>query len=46
MGGMLTGTLLAIFFVPLFFILVQSRFSRNPAVEMTVNNKDKGSNHE
>jgi multidrug efflux pump subunit AcrB len=46
MGGMLTGTLLAIFFVPLFYILVQSRFSRNPAVEMTVNNKDKGSNHE
>ena len=46
MGGMLTGTLLAIFFVPLFYILVQSRFSRNSAVEMTLNNNDKGSNHE
>ncbi|NTW57046.1 MAG: efflux RND transporter permease subunit [Chlorobiaceae bacterium] len=27
-GGMLSGTLLAIFFVPLFYILMQSRFSR------------------
>jgi multidrug efflux pump subunit AcrB len=25
-GGMLTATMLAIFFVPLFFILVRSRF--------------------
>ncbi len=29
-GGMLSGTLLAIFFVPLFYILVQSRFSGKP----------------
>ena len=30
-GGMLSGTVLAIFFVPLFFVLVLRLFKRNPA---------------
>jgi len=30
-GGMLSGTLLAIFFVPLFFVLVLGMFKRRPA---------------
>ncbi len=28
MGGMLTATLLAIFFVPVFFVVVRRRFSK------------------
>ena len=28
MGGMLTATLLAIFFVPVFFVVVRGRFAR------------------
>ncbi len=28
MGGMLTATLLAIFFVPVFFVVVRGRFTR------------------
>ncbi|RQR41276.1 MULTISPECIES: efflux RND transporter permease subunit [unclassified Burkholderia] len=31
-GGMLTGTVLAIFFVPLFFVLVRRLFQRRPAM--------------
>ncbi|MNB66825.1 Multidrug export protein AcrF [compost metagenome] len=30
MGGMLSATLLAIFFVPVFFVVVRRRFNRNP----------------
>ena len=30
MGGMLSATLLAIFFVPVFFVVVRGRFNRNP----------------
>jgi multidrug efflux pump subunit AcrB len=30
-GGMLSGTILAIFFVPLFFVLVLGMFKRKPA---------------
>jgi hydrophobe/amphiphile efflux-1 (HAE1) family protein len=45
-GGMLSGTLLTIFFVPLFFILVQSRFARKTVTDTAVNQNDKGSNHE
>ena len=45
-GGMLSGTVLAIFFVPLFYILVQSLFTRKPLTELTVTQKDKGSNHD
>ncbi len=45
-GGMLSGTVLTIFFVPLFFILVQSRFARKTATDTAVNQNDKGSNHE
>jgi multidrug efflux pump subunit AcrB len=41
-GGMLTGTVLAIFFVPLFYILVQSLFTRKPLTVLTENQKDKG----
>ncbi|WP_419894660.1 hypothetical protein, partial [Proteus faecis] len=29
MGGMLTATLLAIFFVPVFFVVVKRRFNRH-----------------
>ncbi|MBZ3684067.1 efflux RND transporter permease subunit, partial [Providencia rettgeri] len=29
MGGMLTATLLAIFFVPVFFVVVRRRFTRH-----------------
>ncbi|NTW69853.1 MAG: efflux RND transporter permease subunit [Chlorobiaceae bacterium] len=45
-GGMLSGTLLTIFFVPLFFILVQSRFARKTVTDTAENQNDKGSNHE
>ena len=45
-GGMLSGTVLAIFFVPLFYILVQSLFTRKSVAELTKNQKDKGSNHD
>jgi HAE1 family hydrophobic/amphiphilic exporter-1/multidrug efflux pump len=45
-GGMLSGTVLTIFFVPLFFILVQSRFARKRVTDTAVNQNDKGSNHE
>jgi len=45
-GGMLSGTVLAIFFVPLFYILVQSLFTGKPVTEKTENQKDKGSNHD
>ncbi|MEI7825975.1 MAG: efflux RND transporter permease subunit, partial [Chlorobiaceae bacterium] len=45
-GGMLSGTVLAIFFVPLFYILVQSLFTRKSVAELTENQKDKGSNHD
>jgi len=45
-GGMLSGTVLTIFFVPLFFILVQSRFARKTVTDTAVNQNDKGSNHE
>jgi HAE1 family hydrophobic/amphiphilic exporter-1/multidrug efflux pump len=45
-GGMLSGTILTIFFVPLFFILVQSRFARKTVTDTAVNQNDKGSNHE
>jgi len=31
-GGMLSGTILAIFFVPLFFVLIMKMFGRKPAV--------------
>jgi len=41
-GGMLTGTVLAIFFVPLFYIQVQSLFTRKPLTVLTENQKDKG----
>jgi multidrug efflux pump len=30
-GGMLTATILAIFLVPVFFVLVRSRFTPRPA---------------
>jgi HAE1 family hydrophobic/amphiphilic exporter-1/multidrug efflux pump len=30
-GGMVSGTVLAIFFVPLFFVLVMRLFARQPA---------------
>lgn len=30
-GGMLSGTVLAIFFVPLFFVLIVGLFRRKPA---------------
>ena len=42
-GGMLSGTVLTIFFVPLFFILVQSRFARKRVTDTAVNQNDKGS---
>lgn len=29
MGGMVTATILAIFFVPVFFVVVRRRFSKN-----------------
>ena len=29
MGGMLAATLLAIFFVPVFFVVIRRRFSKN-----------------
>ena len=45
-GGMLSGTVLTIFFVPLFFILVQSRFTRKRVTDTAINQNDKGSNHE
>ena len=45
-GGMLSGTVLTIFFVPLFFILVQSRFARKTETDTAVNQNDKESNHE
>ena len=45
-GGMLSGTVLTIFFVPLFFILVQSRFARKTVTETAVNQNVKESNHE
>ncbi|MFZ4524547.1 MAG: efflux RND transporter permease subunit [Chlorobium sp.] len=43
-GGMLSGTVLTIFFVPLFFILVQSRFARKTVTDTAVNQND--TNHE
>jgi hydrophobe/amphiphile efflux-1 (HAE1) family protein len=46
MGGMFSGTVLAIFFVPLFYILVQSRFTRKPATDMAANQNINGSNDE
>lgn len=46
MGGMLSGTVLAIFFVPLFYILVQSRFTRKPVTDLTANVNAQDSNHE
>ncbi len=45
-GGMLSGTVLTIFFVPLFFILVQSRFARKRVTDIAVNQNDKEPNHE
>jgi len=45
-GGMLSGTMLTIFFVPLFFILVQSRFAQKTVTETAVNQNAKESNHE
>ena len=45
-GGMMSGTVLTIFFVPLFFILVQSRFARKTGTDTAVNQNDKESNHE
>ncbi|TLU81765.1 MAG: efflux RND transporter permease subunit [Chlorobium sp.] len=45
-GGMLSGTVLTIFFVPLFFILVQSRFARKTVTDTAINQNDKGLNHE
>ena len=45
-GGMLSGTVLTIFFVPLFFILVQSRFARKTVTDTAANQNDKESNHE
>jgi len=39
-GGMLSGTVLTIFFVPLFFILVQSRFARKTVTDTAVNQND------
>ena len=45
-GGMLSGTVLTIFFVPLFFILVQSRFTRKRVTDTAINQNDKGLNHE
>ncbi|NTU54075.1 MAG: efflux RND transporter permease subunit [Chlorobiaceae bacterium] len=46
MGGMLSGTVLAIFFVPLFYVLVQSGFARKPLSGAMDINNDKGSTHE
>ena len=45
-GGMLSGTVLAIFFVPLFYILVQSRFAKKLMPETDVTTKDKGFEHD
>jgi len=45
-GGVLSGTVLALFFVPLFYILVQSLFTGKPVTELTENQKDKGSSHD
>ncbi len=45
-GGMLSGTVLTIFFVPLFFILVQSRFARKRVTDTAVNQNNKELNHE
>jgi HAE1 family hydrophobic/amphiphilic exporter-1/multidrug efflux pump len=45
-GGMLSGTVLAIFFVPLFYILVQSRFSSKLMPEIEVTKQEKGSEHD
>jgi HAE1 family hydrophobic/amphiphilic exporter-1/multidrug efflux pump len=41
-GGMLSGTVLTIFFVPLFFILVQSRFTRKRVTDTTVTQNKQG----
>jgi HAE1 family hydrophobic/amphiphilic exporter-1/multidrug efflux pump len=30
-GGMVSGTVLAIFFVPLFFVIIMTLFSRKPS---------------
>ena len=44
-GGMLSGTVLTIFFVPLFFILVQSRFARKTVTDTAVNQNDTHHEH-
>jgi len=41
-GGMLSGTVLTIFFVPLFFILVQSRFARKRVTDTAVTQNKQG----
>ncbi len=46
MGGMFSGTALAIFFVPLFYMLVQSRFTRNSPKGVSANHNENGANHE
>ncbi|NTU59084.1 MAG: efflux RND transporter permease subunit [Chlorobiaceae bacterium] len=45
-GGMLSGTLLAIFFVPLFYILVQGRFAKKPVPETDIIKNEKGFEHD
>jgi len=32
-GGMLSGTILAIFFVPLFFVIIMQLFGRKPSAD-------------
>lgn len=41
MGGMVTATVLAIFFVPVFFVVVRRYFSRKPASQNTAITHDK-----
>jgi multidrug efflux pump subunit AcrB len=45
-GGMLSGTVLAIFFVPLFFVLVETYLVRKPAPAAAPAKSQKGRNHE
>ncbi|NTU96821.1 MAG: multidrug efflux RND transporter permease subunit, partial [Chlorobiaceae bacterium] len=45
-GGMLSGTVLALFFIPLFYILVQSRLSGTPLQAPAATSKEMGDTHD
>lgn len=45
-GGMLSGTVLALFFVPLFYILVQTYLAKKPVPHKAAMQNDKGDSHD